>query len=321
MLLKNFFEENIAHGLNLSFYQNESWTHWTQGCGDFSQVPLDHEQFFDIASLTKTFTSTLTLNTAQKQKDFRLDDPIGRFLPDWKNQFEQITIERLLTHCSALWRLFPKPVIGQITAKEFYQIVLEPNNYEIRGFVRTNYFDYNYILLGHILEVVYQAPLDQVLQNFLEFYDLTEVSYRPKVKIVKTSQEIALDTAHDEKVGILDRPTGHAGLFATHQSLIKWIEIWLQNRFGFDRYFYDQAFGTKQQIPSLEIKDEVYGLVWRQGRYSQKYWNHAGFTGPAIFLDPQKQEAIVLTCSHLAVEDSEAQREKYRKWLKKLGKF
>jgi CubicO group peptidase (beta-lactamase class C family) len=196
---------------------------------------------------------------------------------------------------------------------------LNPANYSSRNPGQTNYFDYNYLLLGQILEVVHQKPLDRILWEFLESYGLFEISYQPGGETVYTNSEIELGKPHDEKARILQKPTGHAGLFGTHRALLKWTELWLTNGFNFDKNLYAQAFASRQQISSLEVEDEFYGLVWRQGRYSQKYWNHAGFTGPALFLDPKKQEAIVLTCSHLNVADSETQRGKYRNWLRRLG--
>jgi CubicO group peptidase (beta-lactamase class C family) len=318
-LITQFFAEKVAPGLNLSIYQRQAWTHFTKGMADFGQTPIAHDQYFDLASLTKTFTATLVLGTSQQNSGFRLSDPMGKYLPNWSARFPNLTVQDLLTHHSDLWRNFDKPDPQTVKAQEFLQTFLNPANYSSRHPGQTNYFDYNYLLLGEILEIVHQQPLNQILSEFLARHELFEISYQPEGKFVATKLEVRPGMPHDEKARILQKPTGHAGLFGTHRALLRWMELWLANGFNLAEDLYNQAFGPKQTISSLEVEDEVYGLVWRQGRYSQEYWNHAGFTGPALFLNPQDQTAMVLTCSHLNVADTNEQRQKYRSWLRRLG--
>ncbi len=337
--IEDFFNQGLGYGLSLSVLQNGSWQHFSKGHLDWRGLELNQKTYFDIASLTKTFTATLALHASLVEGDFDLDDPISRFLPDWRRNFDRITIRHLLSHTSGLWRNFSKPTPGSTTVEELYRQILDPNSFELKNPGQTNYFDY------FILEKVFQARLDLILQKFLNDFGLTNITYNPlvprpnpqtisqtatinpkqikpekgKLNIAASSQAADFGQPHDEKARILNRPTGHAGLFATHQALVKWTEAWLNNRFQFSQKLYQEAFGSQSAFKSWQVEDELYGLVWRRGRYSLTYHNHAGFTGPAIFLRPQTQTAIVLTCNHLAKTETLEQRQKYIAWLRNFS--
>jgi D-alanyl-D-alanine carboxypeptidase len=62
-------------------------------------VPLSTDNVFRIASVTKQYTAVAVLALAEEGK-LRLEDPIGRFLPDYPTP--DVTIHQLLNHTSGI---------------------------------------------------------------------------------------------------------------------------------------------------------------------------------------------------------------------------
>ena len=67
-----------------------------------TKAPIDGETFFNIASISKQFTSTALMQLAEQGK-ISLDDPVSKYFPDYKADFwNKITIGHLLSHTSGV---------------------------------------------------------------------------------------------------------------------------------------------------------------------------------------------------------------------------
>jgi CubicO group peptidase (beta-lactamase class C family) len=113
-------------------------------------------EVFRVASITKTFTSTLVMQLVEKGK-LSLDSPVIRYGVDLGNP--AITVRNLLTHTSeevpGSWYSYNGsrfgqlgPIIAKVTGKPFYQVLMEnivkPLNMYCTapGDSLTHYFDY-----------------------------------------------------------------------------------------------------------------------------------------------------------------------------------
>jgi D-alanyl-D-alanine carboxypeptidase len=113
---------------------------------------------FRIGSMNKMFTAVATLQLAEAGK-LRLDDPIGRHLPDYPNKqvAAKVTVRHLLTHTGGT---------GDIFGPEFDQHRLQLREhrdylklYGSRGLnfepgTRFEYSNYGFVLLGALIEQV-----------------------------------------------------------------------------------------------------------------------------------------------------------------------
>src|SRR2546426_9346001 len=64
-----------------------------------NQVPMTLDTIFDIASLTKPMGTTIAVMSLVEHGAISLDAPLGRYLREFRGQqFDEITIRRLLTH-------------------------------------------------------------------------------------------------------------------------------------------------------------------------------------------------------------------------------
>jgi len=98
------------------------------------QKPMTTDSIFRIASMTKPITSAAIL-LLQEQGKLRLDDPVSKYLPEFKDRdviatfnstdgsfatrkaSGEILIRHLLSHTSGLAYSFSNPVVGQLQQK------------------------------------------------------------------------------------------------------------------------------------------------------------------------------------------------------------
>ena len=65
------------------------------------EVPNTPETKFRLGSITKMFTATAILILQERGK-LKVEDPIGKHLPDSPKAWEEVTIHHLLTHTSGI---------------------------------------------------------------------------------------------------------------------------------------------------------------------------------------------------------------------------
>jgi CubicO group peptidase (beta-lactamase class C family) len=64
-------------------------------------VPITPATVFAIASITKSFTAMSVLLAAEQGK-LSLDDEVQKYIPDWQDRDDHITVRHLLTHTSGI---------------------------------------------------------------------------------------------------------------------------------------------------------------------------------------------------------------------------
>jgi len=104
---------------------------------------------FNIASVTKPITAALALLLAEEGA-LRLDDPVGRFLPDLPERYRGITIRQLLTHTSGVDRDLREDNFDDPDAAE-YRLRLDTASLHATPGERWEYANAGYTLLGWAL--------------------------------------------------------------------------------------------------------------------------------------------------------------------------
>lgn len=64
-------------------------------------VPITPDTVFGIASITKSFTAMSILLAAEQGK-LSLDDEVQKYIPEWQDRDDHVTIRHLLTHTSGI---------------------------------------------------------------------------------------------------------------------------------------------------------------------------------------------------------------------------
>ena len=139
---------------------DRSGVRWSDAAGahtfdPYATLTTSHT-IFDLASLTKVIATTTLVMRAIDAGRLRLDDPVARWLADWRGiDRESVTVQDLLTHSSGLSAYLP--FFRDLTGRQEFQpaICALPLEYPPRS--QSVYSDLGFILLGFILEEVAAA--------------------------------------------------------------------------------------------------------------------------------------------------------------------
>jgi CubicO group peptidase (beta-lactamase class C family) len=120
-------------------------------------IPNDPNTKFRIGSLTKQFTAALVLLLQQDGK-LRIEDPVGKYLPDAPRSWDRITLSELLGHNSGIPEIQSDPrfrswaMSAHTHAEEFALFKDRPLDFEPGS--RNEYSNSNYLVLGAVIEKV-----------------------------------------------------------------------------------------------------------------------------------------------------------------------
>lgn len=298
-------------------WRGERFTYGTGRLGLADRRRPDARTVYDLASLTKVVALTPLVMQAVNEGRLTLEDPLSRHLTEMQGGWaDRVTIRQLLTHVSGLpahrrlWELAPDAAAALDTVRH------TPLD-TVPG-ARTVYSDLGLILLGTVIEQVYQMPLDDVFQRRSAGpMGLVDTRYRPprawRRRTAPTEQDpwrgrMLRSEVHDENAAFLGGVAGHAGLFGTTDDLLRfgeWLvavarsegtilsgEWWLVDGTVAREFTrrQDLVAGATRALgwdtPDARALPEVAtppGTVW-----------HTGFTGTAIWVDPSHQLVLVL---------------------------
>lgn len=140
-----------------------------------NNIPVNGSTIFNIASITKTFT-TLVLADMVKQGIVHLDDPIEKYLPSNvkvpQDNGTKITLENLATHTSGLpfmpSNIWINNTVGDLNPNynetQLYQGLSNTTLLSKPG-TKFLYSDFGMGLLGHILSVKAGVPYEQLVKE------------------------------------------------------------------------------------------------------------------------------------------------------------
>lgn len=164
VILPEMQKKNIPGMAVAIFYDNQGYV-MSFGIADLTTyAPVTGDTIFEIASLTKVFTST-DLAVQVDRGNMRLTDPVAPFLPGisaYRNPFTQVTFLQLATHTSGLPRS-PPPARNQSEKS----ILAYLNQWKPDHPIGTNYLYSNlgYGILGMALANRVRTSYDLMLQH------------------------------------------------------------------------------------------------------------------------------------------------------------
>ena len=183
---------------------------------------------------------------------------------------------------------------------------------------RFMYSDVNFMILGEVIAKVSGQPVNEFARDHIfKVLEMTETGYLPantlKARAAPTEKrdgQWIQGDVHDPRAFKLGGVAGHAGLFSTAQDLARFAEDALEgvnhNRSRILRQETWRAMTTSQLIAGKDQKgqptEDRRGLGWdMRSRYSGNRgvnlsdgaFGHGGFTGTAIWIDPEKDLYIV----------------------------
>jgi CubicO group peptidase (beta-lactamase class C family) len=280
---------------------------------DAEKVPMRTDTIFDMASVSKLFTSIVVMQLVEKgQVDVAA--PVATYLPEFGvNGKESVTVAQLLTHTSGLvswlplWSAYPD-VPSRIKAV----MDVAPHNPPGSTY---EYSDLNLITLGVMVERLTGKTLDKVVaERITGPLHMVDTGYNPPAskldRIAATEFEAApprgmvRGSVHDENSWSLGGVAGHAGVFSTAGDMAILAQTILNGGTYRGHRILREATVTSllenhnQDFPG---DDHGYGFelnqMWYMGGLSgPRTAGHTGFTGTDVIIDPASRSfAILLT--------------------------
>lgn len=255
-------------------------------------VSLQEDFFFDLASLTKPLFTARNVIRAAEQGRLDLDDTVATHLPElgWMQDtpLKTRTLRQLLTHTAGLPAWVPLYTWGS-TDTIRARFMQEPWAMQEAGEVV--YSDLGYVLLGRVLERVYDRPLREfALDAGLTF--APDPAHSVATERCAWRERVLRGETHDENAAAQGGLAGHAGLFGTLGGVLAQAERllgggWLSPA--------AQAEATRLQTPGRTLAFVAAQPGWSGGSLcSPAAFGHTGFTGTGLWADPARGLAWTL---------------------------
>ncbi len=283
--------------------------------------------YFDLASLTKPLVTALCIFNLIDRKKINFKSKLSLFFPEiMDDDKKNINIEMLLSHSAGFSSYKPffnkfSPVYNHENKRKIVQLILsdileyKPGNMAV-------YSDFDYILLGEIIERVTGINIDVFfrekitkplhLENEIFFIPLVEGSKNKRYKFAATEKccwrnKIIKGEVHDEHCWLMGGVSGHAGLFGTVNGVLGLCEhilaVWKGKKGVVEKEYnslrkvlnkkernYNWCYGFDTPTPGKSSAGDLISI---------KSVGHLGFTGTSFWIDPVKNIVMVLLSNRI----------------------
>lgn len=269
------------------------------------------DTIYDLASLSKLFTSIVAMQLAEQGK-LDLSAPVVRYLPSFAAHGKSdITITNLLTHTSG-FAPDPDPPLWQLPADKRVAAILNtapaapPNTQYV-------YSDLNMMTMALVEQAITGRTLDHlVAAQITGPLHMTSTMYNPPASLLPRiaaeeyqrvpDRGLVHGQVHDENAWALGGVAGHAGVFSDAHDLA----ILAQTMLNGGRYGHTRILSKTSVMEMLTNLNQAYigqnhgyGFelyqTWYNGALATPYTaGHTGFTGTDIVIDPTTRSFSIL---------------------------
>ncbi len=327
--------ERVAPAIQLTIHwKGERIFSKAYGClaPDTRAQPVDRQTLFDLASITKLFTTTTFMTLVEEGKT-ALDQPVSEALPafrglrpirpyedplNWSGLVDvsggangmvdagKIAFRSLLAHNSGLpaWRPFEETA----NPSEARQMALETFFAYPTG-SQVVYSDVGLILLGMAVEALSGQRLEEAIQaRVIVPLGLAATRFFPPephpgnvapTEFCRWRHRRIVGEVHDENAWRLGGVAGHAGLFSNADELAHFGQMYLD---GGKPLLKSETVTEMTTLQAQEgaTRRGVGFHLWSPDPdasshpFSPQTFGHTGFTGTCLWMDPQRQLVVAL---------------------------
>jgi CubicO group peptidase (beta-lactamase class C family) len=278
------------------------------------QIPMAEDTVFDLASVSKLFTSILAVQQIERGA-LELEARVTEYLPEFGGGGKQdVTVRQLLTHTSGFRAWIP--LYKEPTREGKLRLLWNEAPANAPG-TRYLYSDLNLISLQLILEEITGHPLDALLRN-----EITAplgmhrtrfnppVSWKPKIAATEDARlpwsgldrGMVWGEVHDENAYSLGGVAGHAGVFSCAWDLAVLARTLLDGgAYGGARILSPESvdlmftdFNTAFPGDEHGLGFELYQHWYMGAMATPRTAGHTGFTGTSLVLDPTTDAFLVV---------------------------
>ncbi|WP_405640819.1 serine hydrolase [Streptomyces sp. NBC_00019] len=278
------------------------------------QIPMAEDTVFDLASVSKLFTSILAVQQIERGA-LELEGTVAAYLPEFAGAGKQdITIRQLLTHTSGFRAWIP--LYNAPTYEEKLQLIWNEAPLNPPG-TKYLYSDLNLISLQLVLEKITGRTLDTLLQDEITAplgmrrtrYN-PPASWKPKIAATEDARKpwsgldrgLVWGEVHDENAFSLGGVAGHAGVFSCAWDLAvlgrtllnggSYGRVRILRRESVELMFTD--FNTAFPGDEHGLGFELYQHWYMGAMATPRTAGHTGFTGTSLVLDPTTDSFLIV---------------------------
>ncbi|MFE0677562.1 serine hydrolase [Streptomyces sp. NPDC058867] len=278
------------------------------------QIPMTADTVFDLASVSKLFTSILAVQQIERGA-LELQAPVASYLPEFGAAGkESMTVRQLLTHTSGFraWiPLYSAPTYEEKLRLIWNEAPLNPPGTEYL------YSDLNLISLQLVLERITGRRLDTLLREEITGplgMDRTRynppASWKPRIAATEDARKpwsgldrgLVWGEVHDENAFSLGGVAGHAGVFSCAWDLAVLGRTLLNGgTYGRKRILTPESVELMFTDFNTDFPGDEHGLGfelyqhWYMGAMATpRTAGHTGFTGTSLVLDPSTDSFLVV---------------------------
>jgi CubicO group peptidase (beta-lactamase class C family) len=307
-----------------------------------NRISLQEDDLFDLASVTKVSSTLAGLLLLDSEGKFTPEKTLGDYLPYFrKSDKGDLLMKDLLAHQAGLtsWIPFWRETVRKDSAfkRNIFRYELSDKyplkvadalyinkNYnkkifnEIRrsplGEKKYVYSDLTFIIAPEIIEILTgEKWYDFVTKNIYHKIGAYDIGFNPYLRyplsrIVPTEYDSLFrkqqlhGTVHDEGAAMLGGISGHAGLFATANDLMKLMELYRRmGNYGGEQLISDEVLKeyTRVQFPEnnnrrglgfdkplLNNSELSPKKAYPAPAASPESFGHSGYTGTFVWIDP-----------------------------------
>ncbi|WP_405810277.1 serine hydrolase [Streptomyces sp. NBC_00210] len=278
------------------------------------QLPMAEDTVFDLASVSKLFTSILAVQQIERGA-LELAATVASYLPEFGGAGKQdITVRQLLTHTSGFRAWIP--LYKEPTREGKLRLLWNEAPASPPG-TKYLYSDLNLISLQLILEEITGHPLDVLLRNEITApLGMHRTRYNPpaswKPKIAATEDArlpwsgldrgLVWGEVHDENAYSFGGVAGHAGVFSRAWDLAILARTLLNGgSYGRARILRPESvqlmftdFNTAFPGHDHGLGFELYQHWYMGAMATPRTAGHTGFTGTSLVLDPSTDSFLIV---------------------------
>ena len=245
-------------------------------------IPNAPDTRFRLGSITKQFTSMLTLQLVEQGK-IKLDGKISDYLPDYRKDIgDKVTVHHLLTHTSGIPSYTGQPGFFENVSRNPFKVTdfvtkHTSGNLEFEPGSKFSYNNSGYFLLGAIIEKVTGKSYEQVLkENILDPLGMKNTGYdHHDTLIPKRAAGYAKTADGYTNAAYLDMsiPYAAGSMYSTVEDLFIWDQalytdklITAQSKELMYKPFLDNyAYGWSVSNASFKVNDQPVQIIRHGG--------------------------------------------------------
>ncbi len=267
-------------------------------------IPNTPDTKFRLGSITKQFTSMLTLELVEQGK-IKLDGKISDYLPDYRKDIgEKVTVHHLLTHTSGIPSYTGQPGFFQNVSRNPYKVAdfvkqYASGNLEFEPGTKYSYNNSGYFLLGAIVEKITGKTYEQALKEMIfDKIGMKNTGYdRHDPLIAKRASGYAKAGTGYINAAYLDMsiPYAAGSMYSTVEDLYLWDQALYTDKLltpaskelMYKPFLEEYAYGWVITNASFKVKDQPVPIITHGGGIN-------GFTTTIVRFPKEKNLIVIL---------------------------